>query len=321
MRYRIAAFTHWVNLTGLGGGLLWAFFSGSPILGLLTLGVEAAALWILPDLPAFRAIVDIGGAERRVDKERAFYIKELFGVAQAANPKLFAADRAEWVGVAVRHNHDSWKEFLDLYGVVDQLRDIARVRHDSDLTSARLVQVDLALNGWLRLLFAQKALTRAVERANEEALWARVDDLKEQIRKAPAVHGAVLKERLRLALHQLRAVPKLKARLELCNAKAETIAFSLRQMGDAAAASQGSDVALLAEGLVDQYEFLERDLSELAAQNDMRELMGEIDWTAELEATPTKAALSAPRADEDLDALEAELRAGSWEQVPARKGA
>ena len=297
---------------------MWAFFSGSPLLGLLTLGVEAAALWILPDLPAFRAIVDVGGTERRVDKERAFYVKELFGVGPHSNSRFFVADRVDWADAAGGPKSAVWKEFRDLYRTVDQLRDIARVRHDGDLTPARLAQVDLALNGWLRLLFAQKALARAVERANEEVLWSRVDDLKEQIRKAPAIHGAVLKERLRLALHQLRAVPKLKARLELCEAKAETIAFSLRQMGDAAAASQGSDVALLAEGLVDQYEFLERDLSELAAQNDMRELMGEIDWTAELETRPAKATLpAAPRVDEDLDALEAELRAGAWEHAPA----
>ncbi len=330
MRYRIAAFTHWMNLAALAGGLGFAAITDSFLLGLATVLLEAATLWILPDLPQFRRVVDANRTMEGLGLERAHYVRELFGL-ELGRPgpiKWFKHDPSNdnylaFRGTAPRRS-DSWTTFRDLLRVSNELHALATARPNGSLTVGQLAQVEVAVNGWLRLQYGAVALDRAVARVPEAALWVEVDALKEQIRKASPIHAAVLKERLRQALHKLRALPKLIARLELFRAKGDNIAYSIQQMGDAAAASQGSDVALLAEGLVDQYELLESDLAELQAQNDMREFLGEIDWAKELAApsaaavTPAKV-LAAPKAqEEDLDTLEAELRAENWRHVPVR---
>lgn len=306
-----------------------AAISGSFLLGLATVLVEGAVLWILPDVEPFRRYVDANQTVAGLGRERAHYVRELFGLESGRHGFLGVLEDPTNADYLALHRPSprrsaGWPVFQELLRTSEELRALSAARPNGTLTSGQLARVEVAVNGWLRLQYGAAALERAVARVPESKLWAEVDALKEQIRTSPPPHAAVLKERLRQALHKLRALPKLHARLELFLAKSESIAYSVQQMGDAAAASQGSDVALLAEGLVDQYEMLESDLEELQAQNDMREVLGEIDWAAELAApaqrtAATKAPPVAQRVpEEDLDALEAGLRAENWRHVPTR---
>lgn len=325
-KYRLALLAHWMNLAGFVGGLGLAAITDSVFLGLATVLMEAAALWVVPDLPVWRQAVDAGKTVEGIDKERAFYFSQLFGVGTDKTRGLGVIasdiDYLSLRGVGGGKKLGQLSAFQDLIRTSRQLNDLARIRRrGGDLTPWRLANVEVAINGWLRLQFGAEALERAIARVPEDKLWAEVDKLKEQIRTSPPPVAAVMKERLRQALHKLRTLPKLSARLALFQAKAESIAYSIQQMGDAAAASQGADVALLAESLVDQYDLLEADLAELSAQNDVREDLGEIDWAKELAAegaTNGKPKKALPVVEEDLEALEAELRAENWRHVAVK---
>jgi len=77
--YRWQAFTHWANLallaaTGVAGAAV------DPLIWLLLAPLEMGALWVLPDLPSFRARVDQRQAAKDLQRERAYYVEQLWGL-------------------------------------------------------------------------------------------------------------------------------------------------------------------------------------------------------------------------------------------------
>lgn len=309
-RYLRATFMHWKNLSFLGGGTFLAALTHSPGLALFTVAVEAAVLWVLPDIPRFQQLVDESNVIEQLEEEREFYVRELFGVALRDRGTLFSEGRRASLSTLQTYQTGG-REFevlSELVVIVNKLGQLAAVQHAA-ISETQLEGANKAINGWLRLQYAAKALQEAISRADATALWERVDTLKSEIAAAPAIRVAVIRERLRLVLLQLRALPKLQARYELCLAKSEGIVYALRQMGDAAAANQGADVSLLAESLVDHYALLEQDLAELAIQSEVRHELGDIDWGMELGGPSAEVKVLSPPEPDDLSRLEDELRA------------
>src|SRR3954454_14780731 len=75
--YRWAAFSHWINWALIGAGAA-AGAAIDPLLLAAILPAELAVLWVLPDLPPFRAAIDKRYKQRALLAERAFYLDHLW---------------------------------------------------------------------------------------------------------------------------------------------------------------------------------------------------------------------------------------------------
>src|SRR5438045_2848159 len=77
--YRWYAFTHSLNLAFLvGAGVAGAVMD--PIVWLLAAPLELGALWVIPDLPNFRAQIDAQVKINAFRRERSYCLDQLWGV-------------------------------------------------------------------------------------------------------------------------------------------------------------------------------------------------------------------------------------------------
>src|SRR5262245_40502787 len=76
--YRREAFTHVVNLGLLAAVAAAGFYD--PRLWALAVPIELAVLWIVPDLPPFRLLVERKHNEQSLLLERTSYLEQLWGL-------------------------------------------------------------------------------------------------------------------------------------------------------------------------------------------------------------------------------------------------
>ncbi len=303
--YRWEAFKHWLNLGVLAaGGFLGLVHD--PMWFVAAGGIAGASVWVLPDIPQFRKHIDKKYHEKRVLEERAYYLDQLFGLADPPKPKqgffarlLFEAPPVDLDALIVERHTKEARDYLEMREIIqklDELRNVRGVRlHESDIK--RLEQV---VNGYLRLLIACEPLEQAVTGLDRRRLERDVAEIEAQLPRAEAAVRPALVERLRLAKTQLERHPKLEATLHLFRTRAEASVQQLRQIHGQVLADPGADMTTVLDDMMEKQELLTDPLGQLAADQMVREI---------LSGAPAKA--RGAQAEAGVDKLRAQAAAGS----------
>lgn len=278
LAYRWEAFKHWANLSFLGASALVA--TVDPKVGLIALGLEVGLLWILPDVPKFKAWVDTMHAQKKLLDERAFFLDKLFGLHARKDERgllarLFVESHETNDDIDARiqsRRSEACTHYLEM-------RDI--VRKISELTSVRGVRIgerdverlELSINGYLRLLLACDPIAQAVDALDPRELQRDLERIDEEMESAPAPMRTALGERRRLAQGHLDRLPKLEATLQLFRARAEAIVHHLRQLHGQVLADPGLDVTSALNDMIERQEILTDPLGQLAADQVVQEFL------------------------------------------------
>lgn len=241
--YRWFLFKHWANLTFLGAALVFALVSGSWFLFIVAGVLEVCALWILPDVPLVKRRLDLGDKENRLEEQRWYFLRVLWGVQRPLSMPLDFLIRKDtnWSQVAASyHEEDDRQTFRRLSQIVTGLRSFRRVQPDS-ITEAQLARMDEVINGWLNLLYMAKNADESLSRLNKGALEEEFNRLKEMYEAAGTDKNTrvVLGERLRTLKDKVTSIPRLEQRRDLARAQADTLVHHIETI-DSQVRSAGS---------------------------------------------------------------------------------
>jgi hypothetical protein len=276
--YRWEAFRHWLNLGVLAAGSFLGVVH-DPMWFVAVGGIQAATLWVVPDVPPFRKSVDEKYRQQRLLDERAYYLDQLFGLAEPPGPKKGFLARLFFEGPPVdldsriveRHSKEC-RDYLEMREIIkklDELRNIRGVRlHENDIN-----RLEVVVNGYLRLLISCEPLEQAVAGLDRRRLERDVADIEQQLPKADATVRPALVERLRLARTQLERHPKLEATLHLFRTRAEASVQQLRQIHGQVLADPGVDMTTVLDDMMEKQELLTDPLGQLAADQMVREVL------------------------------------------------
>ena len=275
--YRLHAFTHWLNLAFLAGAGV-AGVVIDPVIWMVAAPLEMGAMWVLPDLPNFRARVDQQQAARDLIRERAYYLQQLWGLA----PRRLS--RAEWIiGLFADFERDdldarvlkkdpAFQQYAEMRQIISELTDLEKVRGEP-IVSNEINRLEQVINGYLRYLMGCKSLDAALRGVDSTRLKKELVDLEAQVKNATPDLRSVLFERKRLCETQLEKIPKLQATLELFRTRAEAIVYQLRNLKGQVLADPGVNVNAFLEDLVEKHEIMADPLSELEADQAVREIL------------------------------------------------
>lgn len=276
--YRWEAFRHWLNLGVLAAGSFLGVVH-DPMWFVAVGGIQAATLWVVPDVPPFRKSVDEKYRQQRLLDERAYYLDQLFGLAEPPGPKKGFLARLFFEGPPVdldsriveRHSKEC-RDYLEMREIIkklDELRNIRGVRlHENDIN-----RLEVVVNGYLRLLISCEPLEQAVAGLDRRRLERDVADIEQQLPKADSTVRPALVERLRLARTQLERHPKLEATLQLFRTRAEASVQQLRQIHGQVLADPGIDMTTVLDDMMEKQELLTDPLGQLAADQMVREVL------------------------------------------------
>lgn len=278
--YRWEAFRHWANLTILAvGGVAGAVHD--PAWWLMTAGLQAGILWVVPDLPPFRMAVDKRYKVDRMLQERAYYLAELWGLYEPPEPAL-----PWWKRLLVEapppdldsriHNRNSaaCRDYLEMRDIVSKLGDL-RNMPGVRISSNELERLEVITNGYLRLLISTRPLQAALDKTDVPALARTVQQLEAEMATAdPAVKPALL-ERQRIARAQLERAPKLEATLDLLRSRAGDMVQQIRQMHATVLSNPAQDVHSMLDEMAGQQELMGDTIGRVAADQAVRELLAQ----------------------------------------------
>ena len=279
-RYRWAAFSHWTNLGLLALGAAAAVAVG-PVALLALIPVEAGALWIVPDLPNFRAAVDKDLANADLYKERAYYMEQLWGL-HPLPPKslgervagLFTEkEELSLDDRVMRRNNQSFNEYLEMRQIIAKLRELRQLR-DVSIREHEFARFEQVINGYLRFMIACRALANAVNNLDGDQLQRELQEVDTKLSRTtnPELR-AVLGERKRLCKARLDRLPKLEATLELFRTRAETIVYQMRNIQSQVLADPGMNVNAYLDDMVERHEILSDPIGTLESEHLLDGLM------------------------------------------------
>ena len=276
--YRWEAFRHWANVAVLAaGGVLGAVHD--PAWWVMTLGLQAGVLWVVPDLPPFKRAVDEKHKASRLQQERAYYLAELWGLDDPPAPegpwwkRVFVEAEPPDVDSRIRYRSlPAARDYLEMRDIVrklGELRNMPGVR----ISTADLDRLELVTNGYLRLLIATRPLQAALDKTDTNALQRTLRQLQAELEDAdPSVRPA-LQERMRIATSQLERAPKLEATLDLLRSRASDMVQQLRNMHATVLANPSQDVHSMLDEMAGQQELLGDPLGHLAADQVVRDFL------------------------------------------------
>lgn len=279
-RYRWHAFTHWANLGLLAVGAA-ATVAVGPLALLALIPLEAGALWIVPDLPNFRAAVDEELATADLYKERTYYMDQLWGL-HPLPPKSLGERIAglfterEELGLddrVMRRGSQSFCDYLEMRQIIVKLRELRQLR-DVAIREHEFARFEQVINGYLRFMIACRALANAVANLDRGQLRAELQEVDSKLSKTtnPELR-AVLGERKRLCRARLDRLPKLEATLELFRTRAETIVYQMRNIHSQVLADPGMNVNAYLDDMVERHEILSDPVGTLEAEHLLDDLM------------------------------------------------
>jgi len=287
--YRWQAFTHWAHLsalaaTGVAGAVI------DPSLWLLAVPLEMGALWVIPDLPVFKARVDRAHTLRELARERAYYLDQLWGLARSR--KSLGRRMADWffdveedLDSRVISRDSSFERYQELREIVAKLIELEKVR-GVPIVSHEIQRFEQVVNGYLRYLIARQSLRDALRGIEPAALEHELADIDRQLVDADADLRAVLLERRRLRQAQLERLPKLRAMHELFKTRADAIVYQMRNVYGQVLADPGVNVNAFLEDLAEKHELLADPLGDLEADQSVRELLREVQADLDPKAAP-----------------------------------
>jgi hypothetical protein len=275
-KYRWSAFTHWLNLAFLGAaGVAGAIYD--PAIWLVVAPLEAGAMWVVPDLPSFRAAVDAAGDADRHHQERAYYMDQLWGLRPAKRvgllKRLLTDVEPEPLEVRVIGRDDpAFRLYTELHEIMGKLRELQGVRSVS-IPAPAFERLDRVITGYLRMVVAYRALARALRGLDETQLQRDLAEVEAKLVGARPELRSVLLERKRLCEARLERLPRLHATLELYKTRADAVVYQLRNLHGQVLADPGTDVTGFLDDLVERQEILADPLAELEADRTVREML------------------------------------------------
>lgn len=276
-----AAFTHWLNLVFLTvGGVLGA--TVDPMFWVATAALDGAILWVVPDLPPFKAWVDKTQSAEAVAKERTYFLEQLWGLrprefdslAQKLASLLVSPTDPNVDDRVIRRGSQEFQHYLEMRGIVGKLKEMNRLS-GVRLSESEINRLEQIINGFLRLLIATRPLNAALEKMDAEQLREEIGEIEERAREADPAVRAALMESLRLKKTQMERVPKLRATLELFKTRADALVYQLRNIHGQVLADPGLNVNSMLDEMVEQREMLTDPLSDLAADQMVRDFLGQ----------------------------------------------
>jgi hypothetical protein len=288
--YRTAAFLHWANLAVLAaGGIAGAVVD--PMIWLALVPVESTVLWLLPDLPPFRAGVDSRRETLELERERAYYLDQLWGLRAREHASLWARAAAALVqqpdedmdSRVVRRASQEFANYLEMRAIVSKLRDLVNVR-GVKLARTDLFRLEQITIGYLRLLIGCAPLQQALDHAEPEQLRQEIESIQAQLPDAESSVRLALQESMRLKQAELSRLPKIAATLELMRTRAGTIVQQLRNIQGQILADPARDVNGMLDEMVERREMLADPLKDLANDQVLAEFL----------STPRAVAKAAP---------------------------
>lgn len=292
--YRREAFTNVLNLAFLAGAGALGFYE--PAIWLFAVPIEAALLWIVPDLPPFRMMVDQKHSARAHADERSYYLDQLWGL----RPRAEARGLARLTSLFVEGPPDSPDErviddqspefhaYLEMRAIVTRLRELVGVR-GVHLTSVDLSRCEDVINGYLRLLIACRPLERAVEGVDLRRLDEAISDVDRQLADARGPLRAALGERRQLLAQQRERLPRLEATLQLFYARADAIVQQLRNIHGQVLADPGMNVNEMLDSVMDRQEAVADPLQQATADHLVEEYLSRASVKERLEPGPPEA--------------------------------
>jgi len=276
--YRWAAWSHWANLTFLAAAGV-AGATVDPAIWLAALPIEALAVWLVPDLPPFRAAVDKAGERTALRAERAYYLEQLWGLAP---PRRTLGERL--TGLFVTRDRDDLDErivrrpaecaqYLELRDILERLQAMVPLPR-TRVTERDVLTLEHVVNGYLRLLLASRPLQRALRELEQSDVGAELARVHERLEGADAVLRPVLLEQKRLLEQRLARIPQLRATLELLRARAEALPHQLRDLHAQLLSEPGSEVHAALDDMLERSALLADPLADLSTDEAMRELLG-----------------------------------------------
>jgi hypothetical protein len=275
--YRWHAFTHWANLTllattGIAGAAI------DPIIWLLAAPLEMGALWVIPDLPNFRAGIDKRHAAKDLARERAYYVEQLWGLAPRSKTigrrfvELFADVDEEDVDDRVIERDVSFEHYAAMRQLVAKLLELEKVR-GVRIVTGELNRFEQVINGYLRYLIACRSLSEAIRGLDAARLRKEIGTIDAQLEDADETLRGVLLERRRLSERQLERLPKLRATLELLRTRADAIVYQMQNIHGQVLADPGANVNAFLDEMVEKHELLADPLGDLEADQEIREFL------------------------------------------------
>lgn len=275
MPYRREAFTHVLNLAvlaavavaGMWDHRLWA----------LAVPIEAAVLWIVPDLPPFRKAVDVKHAERALLAERSSFLEQLWGLRPRTDTGglrglLFEPPPDNPDDRVVDVDAPEFHAYLEMRAIVGRLRELIGVR-GVHITENEINRCEEVINGYLRLLIACQPLERAVSGVDLPALDDAIAEVDAQIADADGPLRTALGERRALLAQQRARVPRLEATLRLFEARADALVQQLRNIHGQVLADPGMNVNEMLDGMMERQEAIADPLAQVSSDRVLEEFL------------------------------------------------
>ncbi len=292
--YRFHAFTHWLNLLFLTAGGITSL-AYDPSVWLVLGPIELGLMWIIPDFPFFRARIDKQQEVKEIAQERAYYIKQLWGLASAKRKSLgqriagwFTEEEAEDVDQRIMdRDSTSFLEYQEMRQIIVKLYELEEVRGNAILERDRN-RYEQVVNGYLRYRIAARSLVKALEGIDVNQLRQELEEVETELDTAPPALKTVLLERKRLNEARLARLPKLQATLELFRTRADAIVYQMRNIHSQALADPGMNANAFLESLIERQEILVDPIGELEADHVVQEMLHpRIDGSAKKTMTAT----------------------------------
>lgn len=275
--YRWEVFRHWANLALIGIGCAAGTFH-DPMWFLFTGAAAAGVLWVVPEMPPVRGVIDKKYRARQLMAERAYYLKELWGLEEEI-PKgnwlsrLFVEAEVTDPDTRIRDRSSlACRDYLEMREIVRKLGEMRQVP-GTKLSVTDLDRLELIINGYLRMLIAIRPLSDALSRVDVPRLEREVRDLDRQLTNADPTVKPALIERQRIATSQLERQPKLEATLQLLRSRAQDMAYQVRNIHAAVLADPGQDVHAMLDEMATQQEMMGDPLTNLSADQFVRQFL------------------------------------------------
>ncbi len=278
--YRWEAFKHWANLAVLGAG---AFLGAvhDPLWWVATAGVQVGVLWVLPDMPPWRAIVNKKHAAAALYHERAYFLNQLWGLNAPPPPpgnwltRLVVEQPLPELDQLIQDQRDpAARDYLEMRDIVRKLNELRSVPGVS-LSQNDIDRFDVIVNGYLRMVFACRPLMAALQNIDVRRLEREVAEIAAALPNAEPSVRTALAERIRIARSQLERRPKIDATLQLYRSRAADMVHQLRNIQGQVLANPTADVHGMLDDMASQQEMIADPLGHLAADALVRELMSD----------------------------------------------
>lgn len=298
--YRREAFTNGLNLAFLTVVGIAGLYDHN--LWVLALPIEAAFLWIVPDLPPFRMAVDKRHEAAALEEERAWYLDQLWGLRPLPPKSLGERLKGLFFEQApkeaidervVDRGSEDFSAYLEMRSIVARLRELVGVRgvHFNEVELRRCEKV---INGYLRLLIACQPLERAVEGTDIRGVRRDLAEVERSLESAEGPLRTALMERRVLLTQQVERAPRLEATLHLFRARADAIVQQLRNIHGQVLADPGMNVNEMLDQVIVRQEALADPLQEASADRIVDEFLRRPDVKAKLQGGAEPARLPRP---------------------------